>query len=120
MKNLKIKLNFIDKAFSYFAPIHGLRRLEARTRMALAGGYTGARLDRRQTKAWRTADGSADNVTLPDLPILRERSRDLLRNAPLATGTVNTVVVHNDSRYLATPYNSSFILLPKGLILLHY
>lgn len=94
MKNLEIKPNFIDKAFSYFAPVHGLRRLEARTRMALVGGYTGAKLDRRQTKAWRTADGSADNVTLPDLPILRERSRDLLRNAPLATGAVNTVVTN--------------------------
>ena len=89
MKKLEIKPNFIDKAFSYFAPVHGLRRLEARTQMAMVGGYTGARLDRRQTKAWRTADGSADNVTLPDLPMLRERSRDLLRNAPLATGAVN-------------------------------
>ena len=94
MKKLEIKPNFIDKAFSYFAPVHGLRRLEARTRMAMVGGYTGARLDRRQTKAWRTADGSADNVTLPDLPMLRERSRDLLRNAPLATGAVNTVVTN--------------------------
>ena len=37
------------------------------------------------------ADGSADNVTLPDLPELRQRSRDLLRNAPLACGAVNTV-----------------------------
>ena len=60
--------------------------------MALYGDYTGARKDRRQTQAWQTIDGSADQVTLPDLPALRERSRDLIRNAPLATGAINTVV----------------------------
>lgn len=94
MKNIQIKTNFIDKTVAFISPEQGLKRLEARTRLALVGGYTGARLDRRQTKAWKTADGSADNVTLSDLPILRERSRDLLRNAPLATGAVNTVVTN--------------------------
>ena len=38
---------------------------------------------------------ASDQVTLPDLPALRERSRDLIRNAPLATGAINTVVVTN-------------------------
>lgn len=94
MSRLQVKPNFIDKAVTFLSPQQGLKRLEARTRLALIGGYTGAKLDRRQTKAWQTADGSADNVTLPDLPILRERSRDLLRNAPLATGAINTVVTN--------------------------
>lgn len=94
MKKIQIQPNFIDKTVAFFSPVQGLKRLEARTRMALVGGYTGARLDRRQTKAWKTTDGSADNVSLPDLPLLRERSRDLLRNAPLATGAVNTVVTN--------------------------
>ena len=31
---------------------------------------------------------------MPDLPELRERSRDLIRNAPLATGAINTVVTN--------------------------
>lgn len=48
MKKLEIKPNFIDKAFSYFAPVHGLRRLEARTQMAMVGdipeqGLTGGK-----------------------------------------------------------------------------
>jgi len=90
----KIEATWLDKTVSYFSPESGLKRLEARTRLALIGGYTGARRDRRQTKSWNTSDGSADNVTLPDLPILRERSRDLVRNAPLATGAVNTVVTN--------------------------
>lgn len=90
----KIEATWLDKTVSYFSPETGLKRLEARTRLAIAGGYTGARRDRRQTKSWNTTDGSADNVTLPDLPSLRERSRDLLRNAPLACGAVNTVVTN--------------------------
>jgi len=90
----KIEATWLDKTVSYFSPQSGLKRLEAKTRLAIAGGYTGARRDRKQTKSWNTSDGSADNVTLPDLPVLRERSRDLLRNAPLACGAVNTVVTN--------------------------
>lgn len=88
------KPNLVDKAISYINPIKGLARMEARTRMAIFGGYAGARLDRRQTSSWNTPSGSADSVSLDDLPILRERSRDLLRNAPLATGAVNTVITN--------------------------
>ena len=47
-----------------------------------------------QTKIWNTASGSADAVSLDYLPTLRDRSRDLLRNAPLATGAVNTVITN--------------------------
>lgn len=90
----KISESWLDKTISYLSPQTGLKRLEARTRLAIAGGYIGARRDRRQTSSWNAADGSADNVTLPDLPALRERSRDLLRNAPLATGAVSTVVTN--------------------------
>lgn len=92
--NININQNVIDKLVTFINPQAGLRRMEAKTRLAIAGGYTGAKRDRRQTKSWNSTDGSADNVTLPDLSILRERSRDLLRNAPLACGAVNTVVTN--------------------------
>lgn len=88
------KPNLIDRAVAYINPLKGLQRMEARTRMAILGGYAGARLDRRQTSRWNTPSGSADSVSLNDLPILRDRSRDLLRNAPLATGAVNTVITN--------------------------
>lgn len=94
---MKIKIpkqNLIDKAISFVSPTTGLKRWQARTHMAMIGGYTGASRSRRQTREWTTATGSADNVTLDDLPVLRERSRDLLRNAPLATGAVNTLVTN--------------------------
>jgi len=84
----------MDKAISWVSPATGLKRWQARTHLAMLGGYTGARRDRSQTKNWNTAGGSADAVSLDDLPTLRDRSRDLLRNAPLATGAVNTVITN--------------------------
>ena len=90
----KISESWLDKTISYISPEKALKRLEARTRLAIVGGYTGARRDRRQTSSWNAVDGSADNVTLPDLPALRQRSRDLMRNAPLATGAISTVVTN--------------------------
>ncbi len=59
--------------------------------MALSG-YIGARWDRRATKEWYVPSGTADDTLLPDSQTLRDRSRDLIRNTPLATGAVNTVV----------------------------
>jgi lambda family phage portal protein len=97
MSRSKITLpepNAIDRAVAWVSPETALRRLKARAAIALYGGYTGARKDRRQTKNWKPAEGSADNVSLPDLPELRERSRDLIRNAPLATGAIKTVVTN--------------------------
>ncbi len=88
------KQNIIDRTIAYFNPLSGLKRLEARTRLAMLGGYTGARTGRRQTKTWNAPSGSADSVSINDLPLLRDRSRDLLRNAPLATGAVHTVVTN--------------------------
>lgn len=93
----KIKIppqNFVDKAISWIAPQAGLRRWQARTQMAMLGGYTGASKSRRQTQMWAPIKGSGNNVTLDDLPVLRDRSRDLLRNAPLAVGAVSTVVTN--------------------------
>ena len=90
----KISESWLDKSISYISPELGLKRFEARTRLAIAGGYTGAKRDRRQTSNWNVADGSADNVTLPDLAALRQRSRDLMRNAPLASGAISTVVTN--------------------------
>ncbi|MDR1360979.1 MAG: phage portal protein [Rickettsiales bacterium] len=88
------KQTFLDKAIAAVSPEKALRRWQARTQLALLGGYTGARTDRRQTKSWGIASGSADAVSLDDLPVLRDRSRDLLRNAPLATGAINTLITN--------------------------
>jgi len=87
--------NIVDRVVSYFRPGAGLERLEQRTRLnALAGGYNGGRRERRPTKRWRPAEGSPDADTLPDLPDLRSRSRELARNMPIAAGAIATAVTN--------------------------
>ncbi|MEO8153575.1 MAG: phage portal protein [Rhizobacter sp.] len=86
--------NLLDKAIAYVAPRVAQRRLAARQMLALSGGYTGARIDRAATAAWRTSAGSPQSDVIVDLPMLRARSADLERNAPVATGIVNTTVTH--------------------------
>lgn len=86
----------IDRVVGYFSPEAGIRRHRARTAMALTGvgGYFGGRRDRRRTRSWRPYDSSADQAIIPDLPDLRSRSRDLVRNMPIATGAIETAVTN--------------------------
>ena len=91
----RIQLNAIDRAVAWLSPKAGLERLRARQAMAVTSGYTGARKDRNATSQWSALAGSsADYDTLPDLDVLRARSRDLVRNDPLAQSAVSTKVSH--------------------------
>lgn len=56
------------------------------------GGYRTARSDNKNTAGWATSSGSADADTLPDIATIRQQSRDLCRNDPLAVGAINGVV----------------------------
>jgi lambda family phage portal protein len=90
-------LTFIDRFVGWVSPQRGLERLHARASLSAMigiGGYTGGARDRRPTKMWRPFAGSADSDTIPDLPALRTRSRDLVRNTPIATGAIATVVTN--------------------------
>lgn len=86
--------NVVDKAIAYFDPQRAVRRLKSRTQLALAGAYTGASRSKRSLSAFKPRGGSADADVLPDLSTLRDRSRDLLRNVPLAAGAVNTAATN--------------------------
>ena len=86
--------NVIDKAIAYLSPAVALRRAAARSQLALSGSYTGARIDRAQLSRWMPIAGSANADTTQDLPTLRSRSRDQMRNAPVALGALNTTVSH--------------------------
>ncbi|MBC7600528.1 MAG: phage portal protein [Polaromonas sp.] len=86
--------NIIDKAIAYVAPGLAMRRMQARSQLALSGSYTGARIDRAQLSRWMPMAGSANADTIRDLPMLRSRSRDQMRNAPVALGALNTTVSH--------------------------
>ena len=82
--------NLIDRTVSLFSPRRGMRRMRSRIMMAMAGAYYGGSKKRRALSEWIVSGGDADSDIIPDLPTLRERSRDLVRNNPLACGAVNT------------------------------
>lgn len=88
------KLTLIDKAVSYFNPVAGVRRMRSRLALEILGGYEGASKSRRGLKEWLTFGNDADSDILLDLPTLRERSRDLVRNNPLAAGAIKTKVTN--------------------------
>jgi lambda family phage portal protein len=67
-------------------------KIQGGKQLALGGGYNGARIDRAQLSRWLTAAGSPSTDIIRDLPTLRSRSRDQLRNSPVAIGAVNTTV----------------------------
>ena len=93
-ESAKVKNNLVDRVINYFDPIRGAHRQRARSFMALTGAYTGALLARRTLGSWATIPQDADSALLPDLQVLRERSRDLVRNNPLGTGALNTAVTN--------------------------
>jgi lambda family phage portal protein len=86
--------NLLDKMIAYVAPKTAIRRMQARGALALAGGYSGAKIDRAALTSWRTTAGSPETDVIQDLPMLRQRSRDLERNAPVACGVINTTATH--------------------------
>lgn len=83
-------LRGIDNLISKISPEWAARRQRARVMLALGGAFVGAKTDRRSLSQWLTSKGDADTDILWDLPILRERCRDLERNHPIAHGALQT------------------------------
>ncbi len=90
----QIQPNLLDRVVGYFAPERAALRMRARMFLAIAGGFVGASYTRRSLSNWFVSPASADEDTVADLETLRARSRDMVRNTPLATGAVNTVVMN--------------------------
>lgn len=87
-------MNLLDRLVGFVSPVAGAKRLRARLAMEALGSYTGASKSRRSLKEWNTFGHDADSDILPDLATLRDRSRDLVRNHPLAGGAIKTKVTH--------------------------
>ncbi len=92
--NPLLQQNLLDKAIAYFSPSRAMARMSSRAQLALAGGYTGARIDRAALNRWMPGAGSPSTDIIRDLPMLRARSRDQMRNAPVALGALNTATSH--------------------------
>lgn len=92
-----------DDIVGWFDPAEKQRRLVARAKsdmiqetrraMRTTRGYDGARHDR-LTRDWRAGPGSADAEINADLPTLRNRSRDLVRNNPYVASAVRQLVAN--------------------------
>lgn len=90
-RTIKIEENWLDKVYRFVAPVKAAERFKARMMLAVAGSYTGASRNRRSLAEFLPGSGDADADLLFDLPLLRSRSRDLIRNNPLSLGAINTV-----------------------------
>lgn len=93
-QKIAVEETALDKIIGRYFPGWGARRMRSRAFMAYVGGYTGASRVRRAFQTWSVSSGDADSDLGPDLQLLRERSRDMMRNAPLAGGAINTVVTN--------------------------
>lgn len=88
-----IKPGLLDRAIAAIAPGWALSRHQSRTTLAMSGGYAGAAYSERLT-SWRPGVRDADGDVVSDLRELRARSRDLVRNSPIAAGAIETQVTH--------------------------
>lgn len=86
-----VQPNLVDRVVGYFDPRAQQNRMVARAQVALlsGGGYKGARRDKARNATWLPGGGSPTTDAVSDLPTLRERSRDEMRNSPVAAGALN-------------------------------
>ena len=88
----KIQKNFIDKAIEFVAPQKALQRYGARVRIEAATGglFRGSSTDRLRSD-WATTSQKDTTPFAWELAKLRERSRDLNRNDPIASAATDTL-----------------------------
>lgn len=90
-RTVVVSENALDRAIRWASPELARRRMSARLQLEAAASWSGGSRSKRSLSDWKPGGGSADADLLPELADLRERSRDLVRNEPLAAGAINTV-----------------------------
>jgi len=91
-REIAVPVTLTDQLINYFSPTAGAARYQARLRMAITGGYSGADRTRRANQLGRSPEMSADAATLPDLSTLRADAQHLFRNNCIAGGAIRTNV----------------------------
>ncbi len=85
----------VDKAIAYFSPRIATARIRERAQYnAISGGYHAGSRSRDALTGWTTRTADADTDILADLPTMRDRSRDLVRNNPFGAGAIHTKVTN--------------------------
>lgn len=83
-----------DDVIGFFSPLAAAKRRHARFVLNhMLGSYRGADSGRLRG-SWIPGGGSADQDLLVNLPTLRERSRDLVRNDGVASGAIDGIVTN--------------------------
>lgn len=96
MGQVMSRQTWLDKTILWASPQWGLRRLHARLVYEQAQkhfsekAYDGASKGRRLSN-WKTSGSSVNTETKISLPLLQQRSRDLVRNEAYATRCVNAI-----------------------------
>lgn len=96
-EEITVKENIIDRAIRAVSPKKANDRFDAKvygTYMASSGGYVGASKARKALKTWNPTSTDADTELSYDLDTLRDRSFDLIKNAPMAGTAIETVTTH--------------------------
>lgn len=92
--NEKTSFNITDKIVSIFSPEKALKRVAARkTLEILNSGYSegGASKRKKSLKGWNANSRAPVEDIDENLDTLRQRSRDLYMNAPIAHSTITTI-----------------------------
>jgi lambda family phage portal protein len=84
--------NFLDRAISFISPRWGERRLASRLRFDVLSEYRGAEMSRLRS-GWALGRTNTTPASY-SLQLLRNRSRDLNRNDPLAHGVTDTLGIN--------------------------
>jgi lambda family phage portal protein len=90
--------NPVDSLIAFVDPSRGLKRVEARTRLAMidgamgeSTGYLTAGAQKRSLRGWFTSLLSPDSEILPKAKSARASSRDLYMNTPLASAILKRI-----------------------------
>jgi lambda family phage portal protein len=97
VKENAVKKTAYDQVIEYFNPQRAMQRYKARAMIGAyekSGGYIGASRSRPALGAYNPISGDVNEDTIQDLPTLRTRARDLVRNAPIAGGAIKTMVTY--------------------------
>lgn len=92
-----VRENILDLAIRAVNPTKANSRFNEKVfgqYMAVSGGYVGASRSRKALRTWNPFTYEADTELSYDLPTLRNRSFDLIKNTPLAGTAIDTVTTH--------------------------
>lgn len=93
---MPLRANFLDRLVGFLAPEAGRRRVVARAQMDFMmkrGGFDGARMDRKGSP-WKNGPTGPNTSLYGDLPTLRRRANDLVRNVPICKKGTDALVSH--------------------------